>query len=301
MHNMEIEKLLQWALREELPKGHPVAASTWETTVERFAFLGTRVDVSCPGSPDGLGFVPGEPHPDAVEVGEAIRRLPRDFKLTRADCRDLLGHFYSLDRLAVRAIEGSAFNMAALVIRCAVLGSRMEYDIGHPTVGPLVQSGRKARAVAYHTDADGRILDQEANLNGHGTYPLGAATPIKWHEPSIGQVLEVRAEYAIWHRALGLLYSDLAGRLREIKVLPASARPEPWRTGQAPEPIVHEGAPLDDNRPLPLAPTGRPRMLRPLEPDIVTDRRRSRAKEGAEARKARARKNADLARAYSAI
>lgn len=274
MITLELEKLLQWALREEMPKGHAVSASAWDT-ISRHAALGVRVDVSHNGGGDGLGFVPGEPHPDAHLVASAVRSLPAETRLSVSDCRALLGHYADLDPLAVQAVAGSAFNMRALVIRCAILGERMPFDVGMPRITPALRHNRQRWAVAFVRDAEGIL--REARVNGRGNYPQGAATHVVWHEPSIGEVLEARAEYAIWHRALVLVYRDLAvAKMRDYAALPPTSRAVPWVTGQAPEPKVHKGKPQAAAAPLPLSPS-RPRARKPLEPDIVTENRREAA------------------------
>lgn len=256
MIKMEMEKLLQWALREEMPKGHPVSASAWDT-ITRFALLGTRVDEGVHGGGDGLGFVPGEPHPDAVLIGDAVRRLPAEIKLTGAQCVALLGHYAPLDPLAIRAIAGSGFNPRALVIRCAILGERMPFDVGTPRAAPAVRRDRRKLAVAFVRDAEGIL--REASGNGRGNFPPGAATHIVWQEPSIGQVLEARAEYAVWWRALTMVHADLAGQnLRDYAALPPTSRAEPWRDGQAVAPPLHKSpVPPAAQVPLPISPARR--------------------------------------------
>ena len=44
MIEMEIEKLLRWALVDELPKGHAVETSTWDLVVS-YSRLGARVEM----------------------------------------------------------------------------------------------------------------------------------------------------------------------------------------------------------------------------------------------------------------
>jgi hypothetical protein len=105
MKQIDIEKLLQWAMREQLPKGRAVSASPWDI-ITSFATLGTRVDVSR-GSYDGLGFVPGTPHADAEVVAAALRDFPAETRLSEVECFDLLGPYAQLDPLAVRAVSGA--------------------------------------------------------------------------------------------------------------------------------------------------------------------------------------------------
>jgi hypothetical protein len=261
MQTIDIEKLLQWALREELPKGRPVSASPWDI-ISNFGALGTRVDTG--GYRDGLGFVFGEPDADAQAIAEAIRALPGETRLSAEECCALLGPYVALDPLAVKAAADASFNMTALVIRCAILGTRMEWDIGLPQPSPTLRRARQRWAVAFAVDGYGALYEVKAN--GRGNYPDGASTYLSWHEPTVGQLLEARAEYAVWHRALIILVEALDGALAAFRPELPAARAEPWREGQAAEPATWRGEAVHLDK-LALTPM-RPAALRPLESDI---------------------------------
>lgn len=231
MKTMHIEQILQWALREELPKGRPVEASPWDT-IQRFGELGCRVQTSGPVS--GLGFVPGEPHPDAAAVGAAVAALPRAMQLAADQCRDLLGHWSALDPLAIDAVMRATFNPQALVIRCAVLGQTMEWDCGTPRFELVRRDGRRW-AIVFCDDGAGGVVEAR-DARGH-RYSLAAAPRClgEWVEPTIGQMLEMRAEYFVWHGALVMLAARLAHpALSEHRVLPPRVAAWPWLTGQPP-------------------------------------------------------------------
>ncbi|MEX0751741.1 MAG: hypothetical protein WD073_02300, partial [Xanthobacteraceae bacterium] len=134
---VEIEKLLRWAFREELPKGKPVSASAWDS-IAQFGALGARVQTSGYGH-DGLGFVPGTPHEDAEKVALAVRQLDRTTRLSELECWGLLGIYADCDPIAIKAVTLAAFTMAPLVIRCAILGSGMEWDVGTPQLRPVTR------------------------------------------------------------------------------------------------------------------------------------------------------------------
>lgn len=82
MKTVSIEDLLHWAFTFELPKAQSRAEdegtgvrSAWQT-LTNFGELGTLID----RSPNQYGLIPGyvfegDPHPDAVAVGEAVRAL----------------------------------------------------------------------------------------------------------------------------------------------------------------------------------------------------------------------------------
>jgi hypothetical protein len=87
------------------------------------------------------------PHPDAEIIGSAVRSLDKSTRLTEDDCEWLLGSYAVLDRDTIRAVAGAPFSMSALVIRCAVLGEAMPWDIGEP---------RPRRQYVRYEDAMGR-------------------------------------------------------------------------------------------------------------------------------------------------
>src|SRR5262249_19903103 len=97
---IDIEALLQWTFRHELPKGRPVESRAWDN-LEYYFRYGTRIDRSHNGGGDALGFTPGEAHEDAKRVAravdelsndqsfadvESVRALVRDFDVAIVDC-----------------------------------------------------------------------------------------------------------------------------------------------------------------------------------------------------------------------
>jgi hypothetical protein len=258
---IEIDKLLEWAFREELPKGHPVSMSAWDL-IE----LGMPVDGG--GPVDGLGFVPGAAHEDAKIIGDAVRALDAETRLDQAQCSALLGDFAPLDPLTIKAVMQSPFSMRALIIRCATLGAAMVWDIGSPAPRPMMRYPRIKQAISFFHNAEGVMT--EAKVNGRGNYPPGTSTPIEWggehplvdndhphrDTPTIGVLLETRAEYVIWYCALIRLIALLDGTMRDHEAIAPRVRFVPWITGQAPEPTVLKPLrmPPATRSALPLAP-----------------------------------------------
>src|SRR5262245_23588633 len=72
--SIDVEQLLQWAYRDELPKQGAQPFSPWER-IFRYGKLGTRID-------DQLGVTPrlppvlGDPHQDALTIARHTSRLP---------------------------------------------------------------------------------------------------------------------------------------------------------------------------------------------------------------------------------
>jgi hypothetical protein len=271
MKKIHVEKLIEWAVREELPKGKPVSTSAWDA-ISHFGALGTRVDTSAPGSHDGLGFVPGVPHADAETIGAAIHALPAQTRLSEAKCEALAGHCGALDPLAIKTVAGLVFNMSALVIRCAALGQSMPWNIGAPH--PML--------VRYHNNQWGVTFarlgpaEQLIEVRGHPKKGLSFKGAPRCHllwrvvsidgPRSMTELLHARAEYAVWHCALMLLLENLRGSLRDHAAQPPRIVALPWFGGQTPDPVVRRvsGGKLAK---LPLKPD-RPRALPPLESEI---------------------------------
>lgn len=270
LKKMDIEKLLQWAFREELLRGRPVSASPWDT-ITNFGILGTRVDVSAYGSHDGLGFVSGTPHEDALAVLAAARDLPSATRLSEGECCALLGSYAACDPLAVKTMSAVSFNMQALMNRCAILCVRMEWDVGTPQLGKVTRSAN-GKPMIFGIGDDGQL----AEITDGCSTDRAARSHLQWSEPSIGEMLEARAEYAVWHRALMQLFGALAGNLSEHEATAPQAVPEPWRTGQVAAAVILK-SPAGKMAKLPLAPS-RSAVLPPLESEIKRRARKARGR-----------------------
>lgn len=268
---MPIESLLRWALREELPRGNPVSASPFEL-IQRYSVLGVRIQSGGPG--DGLGFVHGDPHPDAQAVGKAIGALPAKVSLGEDRMIDLLPEFahrdetggYSvIDALDVRAVARAPFSPRALVIRCAVLGQPMPFDVGMPRMVPVMvhdddRGGRPRRKVCAIDPDDGELRIIEPDRSGRYTYAILRAprSMLQWSDPSIRSIAETRAEYAIWYDTLGALCASLRDALSAFSPLPPLAPAQPWLTPPpADKPALRSAAPVASS-PLPLKPKRAP-------------------------------------------
>lgn len=274
---IDIEKLVQWAMREELPKGSPVAASSWEL-ISRFGTLGTRVDESH-GSPDGLGFVPGAPHADALIVADAIKGLGRARFGERVEVLMLFGDLAAIAGDAVEAIMAASFDQQSLVLSKAVQSTRPPWDFPHPTPRQIWTPYRdkcgslRERQLVHGIDADGvpiAILPKRT-ARERGVYDLNVSpqSPINWCDPSLISIGHARAEYVAWFRALTSLALDLADRLGEYAPTLPAIKPAPWITGQTPASrVLSDGLPpglltvklaLQPKRRAPTRPPGRPR------------------------------------------
>src|SRR5581483_1955490 len=272
---MTIEKLLQWAIREELPKGKSAAASLWDAITRYAETGGVRVDT---GSPSGIGLVPGTPHPDAEIVAGAIRALNSRAAFDAEGCAALLCDYAFADAEAIAAVAGTPFNPQALIVRCAALGGGMEWDIGQPQPCRVTYPSN-SKPIIFGLTADGGLEELRLGRNDRW-YPLEREprAHLHWSDPSFGQLLEARAEYAVWHGALLQLVELLAAAdLREHAALPPASPAAPWLTGAPPEAAVLIGAGTAlPGRPLPLQPQRGIKAGPPLESAIEAAMKRGR-------------------------
>lgn len=230
---IDIEKLVQWAMREELPKGQAVSASPWQIVMQ-YAALGVRVDTS--GHGDGLGFLAGEPNADALIVADAIRALDTEARFEHVeDALALFGEFESIAHDAARAITRSTFDPRALAISCATMGSRPKWKFEQPhpyqMFAPSITG--TPRALVYGIDANGDLVEIKRNRGRKAARELfdlsmSPRSPINWHDPSPLHIGECRAEWVTWHHALAKLARDLVGALDAFDVQPLALPLMPW-------------------------------------------------------------------------
>lgn len=292
---IEIERLLQWAFREELPKGLPVTATPWEA-ISRFTALGVRIDTSGYGPADNaLGRVPGEPHDDAAAIAFHVKRLPKNLSLgSEDDARYLLGVLFDLDRDAVMAVMRASYNMAAIVIHHAVMGSAPEWDLGSPTPS-AVRRASDGKPAVMGFDRDGEFVTLKANAGRRGMiepYNLWQSprSLLKWDDPSVGMIAEARAEFTIWHAGLVRLCDELNAVMRDHAALAPSLPPAPWFTGMPPAPVVLR----------PISADGSALTFMPLAPDRrgeAIERGRAQRREVAALRRAERKRLRDESRA----
>ena len=251
---IDIEKLVQWALREELPKGKPVSASAWDL-VFRYGQLGARIQSS--GSPDAFGFVPGAPHEDAERVSAALEKLETQIPIaSAADARGLFGDLALIAEPFIETLMTSTFNSQAIVISKAIGGTRPKWEFEQPTPYQMKTEFRDAlgalrdRPLVHGTDENGDVIfllpnrGRAAQRDGMYDYASAPRSPLNWGDPDLLSIGHARAEYLAWHGALVLLATWLAGTLTEYEPTLPAVRPMPWITGQVPASrVLSDGLP----------------------------------------------------------
>ncbi len=252
MKRMEIDKLVRWAIVDELPKGRPVTATAWDRLIS-YGRLGTRIDTSAYGTGGGMGIVPGTPHPDAEKLATAIGALPESAQLLEEDCAGLLGHYAALSMATVRQCAShQRYNLRSLMVRNAIL-DLPDFDIDPPRPEPLryAVNGK----VIVHSVCDGELAEARAHPKHGGYHHLTSPQCLlDWSSRSIQRILIARAEFAIWHVGLGMLVDALVGTLEEHVATATSLPSRPWlaQTSRAPR-VFRVKAPAKLAR-LPLKP-----------------------------------------------
>lgn len=265
---VEVEKLVQWAYRDELPKRHTSSAEGSWDRLAQFGSLG--------GMDPGHGAAQryphfGLPHPDAEAIEKAVGALP-DLVIDWPESTEaILGDLASLvainqlqrpqgapGRLTTsgwtdhktgrwRVAENrprdvlllGKLNTAALVTMHAAQGTRPDWADEHPQPTYIQADRSPTGTPALIGECRGRDL-----------YATGSYCPVCW-EPSPVSIAQLRADYWCWFRGLEMLAESL--ELAAHVVLPPSAPPQPW-LDSATEPGLIFAVGESTGKPLPLKP-----------------------------------------------
>ncbi|MFG1246781.1 hypothetical protein [Xanthobacter flavus] len=258
---VDIEALLRWAYREELPKAAAagsrlvVGFKTGWGGVERFGELLAVIDE--PDIRNRYGLVPDgtastDPHPDAVRVHDAVMALrrcelevPEDWNPI-ADMGDLgpegaaavvrgLAGMTIINDKGARVLRRS---VARIVIRQAILGGAPDWEGETPERHVVCAHGKPQwfRREVVVTDGAFGPASHEIEVDGFNhsrRMPYADAYTKMVLDPDPAPVVQGRAEYELWRGALDLLAEDLAEGLEAHKVLPSDRSARPW---EAPDP-----------------------------------------------------------------
>jgi hypothetical protein len=246
--SLDIEKLLHWAYRDELPKrGMSSAEGIWD----RIAEFGQRGGID-PGHGAAQRYPHfGLPHPDAERIEKTVAQLPDGEIDWKADAKNILGELVGLVN-----INGSArprptkttatWRYPRSTPEGKQSGKRREVaTLEPPRDVLLVRSLRTMALVTVHA-ASGTRPDWREDVPqpyavpatrgpnvvmvgerfGRNMYSLGSYCPLRW-EPSVITIAEARVDYLAWWRGLRLLAKLL--QLEEFEALPPRAPEMPWR------------------------------------------------------------------------
>lgn len=217
---IDIETLLRWAYREELPKREIGGLTGWESDI---LLLGTRVDDSYKESGEpGFPVAMGPPHPDALLIDHCVRQM-EDVELDWAGSRDrIMGHLAPYAPLDHPALRYMRFSPQAIITMHARMGTRPVWDLGRSRLHRVI--GKNGKPVVDGVTAGRR-------------YAPGASCPLRL-DPSGPEIACARAEYAVWHASLVALVAE-SRKLDDHAPQHPAAPPEPWRTGEQQKPAIH--------------------------------------------------------------
>lgn len=261
MKKVSIEQFLTWAFTQELCKVGsgsdygPSIAGSW-SMVSEVAALGTLID----RSPNGYGVIPdymagGDPHPDAVAAGEAVKKLADrgGFEIGDgwkpfpewSDERGLIAAEVASTVQALRlkpdALGGR--HVVNLVVTYAILGRGPDWTVERPgeemisakgkPLWYVVRSGKDGFGRSYTYETDG--FDRKKQRPVRGAYR-------KYHlSASLRGAILSRLDWQLWQDALSTLHRELSGGLHHTTLLDFYADRAPWTRLKA-SPQVSENA-----------------------------------------------------------
>ncbi|MCC0033775.1 MAG: hypothetical protein H6887_00755 [Hoeflea sp.] len=269
MKQIAIIQLLEWAYRHELPKaerrGGGLGASTsssWGMVYE-LGILGTVIDASI----NGYGVVPaymdeGDPHPDALLVGEAVAGL--------ADARISIGEDWSpfpdwadsdglvaacVARVRPRLATMTGQEIQAMLIARAVLGRKPDWRGDEPGRTMVMRGGKPAWFMKQPgQDAYGNPIEREVDgFNYRSHRPRsGAYRKYRLTDDVAGLAID-RFRRAVWALAVRHLAQQVAGRLSSHELIAEVPTVAPWAAVSG---LVSQEAP---SHAVSLSTAGRPR------------------------------------------
>lgn len=255
---IDIEQLLRWTYRDELPKtprmklmlaaGPRDSRGTGAVKADQAGELWAVIENDFGVVPDP--FAAEGPHADARAVHEAVCALdavtldlPDDWS-PLGDLGDLHGHAAALCARAIARLtrvdaDGARRLRVAprrLVMRHAIMGDAPAWAMEAPEVETVRGANGRPRwfveRVVSYDGAFGRVdevveadgYDRKAKCPMPGAYQKTVLTP----DPLDGVI--ARAEYEVWRAAIDLVAEDLRGRLTRWDVTPSARPARPWET-----------------------------------------------------------------------
>lgn len=221
---IDIEKLLQWAYCDQLPKqALSVESAPWAGVDDYGARGGIAIQESV--VPQRYANI-GTPHPDALALDYMVRCLepvqicwPSAIDVLIPDVRACLPS----DDPSIAIMRGFREYPAGLLKLYAELKSRPPWDVGQITLQQI--KGRNGKPVVCGVTAGRR-------------YAIGAYSPLRL-DPAVAEILGARFQYLVWRQALVKLASE-SWTLRDFSPIMPRAAQAPWFTGPERSPRILE-------------------------------------------------------------
>jgi hypothetical protein len=230
--SVDIERLLHWAYRDELPK--TAIEGVWSSggsPMFRFIGEGTRVDESMrdPGYP----VIAGPPHPDAFVIEDAVNALDDERRPAnsrhgyRVDWQRarkyLMGDLARLVSKRDKTLQDVRIGRAGLVATHASMGTRPDWGSVHPAPKPVLNANGRP-LVVFQTES-GVWVERRRKARSTGSRDH---CKLVW-DPEPRTIAFARIEYAVWIRALAELTIGLREKLEGHIALLPRAPIEPWK------------------------------------------------------------------------
>lgn len=252
---IEIQELLRWAYRDELPKlwnaaqGPEAFGEGW-AAVERYSELLAEIDAPRNRYGVVIDFTDlTQPHADALAVADAVQEMDcYDFSVPDGwnPLDDMTGLGVHGEAAVARALDIITITDAAgvrrlrkpisqLVMYRTIMGSPPEWEGEQPAVKPVKEFGaiKWFRRVFIPLNGNG-FGGYEAEVDGFNTrkrMPYPDAYKKYYLDPDPQEAIIGRAEYELYHHALGQLVENLAGKLEKWLVMPTLLTARPWLGG----------------------------------------------------------------------
>lgn len=257
---MTIEKALEWAYREELPKAEPdwvemgllAAPGMANASGPMEGFLANPSE-AVEARINRWGVVPIKtlfghgPHADAIQIGLAVDALCAEavtmVGLSMPDTSGGLADDLWADAYA-RAAERLPQRLKDIIVRRALTRDAGHWQNEPVQVVPVRDQFGNARwyrmvereAVSCRGQRMG-VMERVEMIVEIKREPRRRPRPDCYQkyqlEPDPVWMIEARAVYSAWRAALDVLFLDLEGRLERITLLPSEAPCEPWNTSEA--------------------------------------------------------------------
>jgi len=246
MKSMPIEKALEWAYRDELPKGGCsfldvlTGPATWKCSLAGVAAagqLGATVMSATFAPINEFGVVADRmatalPHPDALVIHEAVQALsvyeidvPNDWALLEGV--DLHGHDAAVLAAALAAVNLYRRPMPEIIRTVAICGLP-DCTIDQPELKYVMGArGQPKWFVRARNGVELDGYDAKAKRAKDGAYRK------TYLDPDPSEAFAARAVCEAWRAALDVLVIDLEGRLSDIEVWPSSLPDRPWMRPEA--------------------------------------------------------------------
>jgi hypothetical protein len=253
---LDIELLLSWAYRDELPK-QELAASAWDS-IDHYCQNGGQSIDEDPWQAhlrsQRYAFI-GKPHNDALYLDWFVNTLADQTIGWPSAKRSLLHHLEPyLTPATESAIRKIRVQPAGLVRAHARMGTRPMWDLYY-RFDPVLLKNKKP--LVQYVDRHGRITDchsgQRDYLRG-GRCPLMLAISSRSGEcgrlgDPLLTIVGARFEYLAWHTALRELVERVkaSGGLADHEPIAPRAEQLPWINGVEEKPRVLEKIPTCDD------------------------------------------------------